>query len=186
MPPAVVGQVAQLAGAGVVARQQRLGFRCIGVRTDMKAKVFEWLDETLDVPVGLLREARSAREVRFAIEHAEQIEQDIWRIFGQFFRPGGQDAQGKRERFQAVRARMAATYWAALTAPFGAFVLTAADPASVDAASRAWMGQLVETGGDAFEALEEVGDRGSALRRRVEATQACRIRLAGRRKDWLQ
>lgn len=180
-PPAIE-QIAYLESQQEVSSEQLLRFRCIGVRTDMKAKIFEWVDETLDLPVGLLQEPDSAREVRLGIERAEQAEQDIRHIFQQHFKP---DQKGKRDRYQTLRERMAATYWTRLSSAFGVFILASAEGDHLDQAVLEWIGAVTDTAWDCFEeAVEEVGDRGSDLRGRVQALQACRIRLASRRKEW--
>jgi CRISPR system Cascade subunit CasA len=53
-PPAVLAQMQSLTGFRVFT------LRCVGMRTDMKAKVFEWTDESLQVPSGLQRSRRQS------------------------------------------------------------------------------------------------------------------------------
>src|SRR5690606_38854363 len=68
-PPAVVVQVAQLQDLGIYHTIWR--FRCTGIRTDMKAKVFEWVDDALDVPSGILADARGQLDIEKAVQLAE-------------------------------------------------------------------------------------------------------------------
>ena len=45
-------------------------FRCIGLRTDMKAKIFEWIDASSDVPAAMLQDEGLTLEVQEAINIA--------------------------------------------------------------------------------------------------------------------
>ena len=49
--PSILEQIASL---DLVSDQPVYPFRCIGLRTDMKAKVFEWMDAGFDVPPTML------------------------------------------------------------------------------------------------------------------------------------
>ena len=53
----------QLANEGFGRDPVTYPFRCIGIRTDMKAKIFEWIDAGFDVPVDLINDAASSDEV---------------------------------------------------------------------------------------------------------------------------
>jgi len=182
LAPAVVQQLADLEYRGAISEERLFQFRCIGLRTDMKAKVFEWVDETLDLPMGLLKEPASTQEVRLGIERAEECERELNSIFRKHFGPPG----GKRDRFKGLRERMSATYWTGLSAAFREFALSAGTGATLAHARENWIKTVVGSGQQCFEeAVEGVGDRGSDLRKRVEAVQACRIRLASHRKEWL-
>lgn len=54
MRPSVLAQIAELAADENGHADNLHYFRCIGLRTDMKAKVFEWVDAGFDVPGQLL------------------------------------------------------------------------------------------------------------------------------------
>ncbi|HUZ85233.1 MAG TPA: type I-E CRISPR-associated protein Cse1/CasA, partial [Gaiellales bacterium] len=71
IPPAVVQQTALL-GDTLDDQQSVWRFRCVGMRTAMKAKVFEWVDETLDVPAGILADPAGQAEVTVAVQRAEE------------------------------------------------------------------------------------------------------------------
>lgn len=81
---------------------------------------------------------------------------------------------------------MEAAYWTRLAPPFRQFVLTVAEPAAIHEAETMWVDAVIKVGRATFnEAADAVGDRGADLRRRVQAIQACSLRLAKRRKEWL-
>ncbi len=181
--PAVLEQLAMLHDHATLPPARALAFRCIGLRTDMKAKVFEWVDAVLDVPLELLHNPRGEALVRVAIGHAEQHADDLRRLFVQAFRPA---PTGKRERHHAARARLEATYWTTLAAPFRNFVLAVADPAQATDAEQRWANTVLTIGRAVFEeTLNTVGNRGEELRRRAQALHHLRLRQAQRRKEWL-
>jgi CRISPR system Cascade subunit CasA len=182
--PAVLEQLAALRDYAALLPSRALAFRCVGMRTDMKAKVFEWIDAVLDVPLGLLGNPRGEGIVRAAIDHAEECAGDLRQLFAQAFRP---DSGGKRDRYQPVRARMEATYWTDLAGPFREFVVAVADPARAEVTEGFWVERVLRTGRATFEeAVDAVGSRGEELRRRAQALHNLTLRLAKRRKEWLQ
>jgi CRISPR system Cascade subunit CasA len=172
---AVVEQMANLTQYGVGIGQERR-FRCIGLRTDMKAKVFEWVDDSLNVPSGLLRDDAGYEAVTTAIERAEAWNRRITLLHSHHY--GGDD-------YRAVRERMRASYWVLLAGPFRQFV--AAAETEWQAALRDWTEQLFTTGEQVLnEAVEAAGDRGEALKQRAEALTEYRIARAGQRTKWGQ
>ncbi len=182
--PTVLEQLATLRDYTTLPPSRSLAFRCIGIRTDMKAKVFEWVDSVLDVPLGLLSNPRGEAIVRVALDHAEECASDLRQIFAQAFRP---DSGGKRDRYQTVRSRMETTYWTNLATTFRDFVLAVADPAQADEAEQLWVNRVLGIGWEAFEeAVDAVGGRGEELRRRTQALHNLTLRLGKRRKEWLQ
>lgn len=181
--PGVVQQVADLQNEGYVGAGSELRFRCVGVRTDGKGKIFEWVDETLDVPVGLLKDEASAQAVLRGIERAEQFAKDILSIFRESFRP---QKEGKREHYIMLRGRMEANYWVRLAPAFHELTLSAADVTSLRAAEGRWAKEVLQVGEDVFiEATDGVSNLGNDLRSRVKALQELRKREALRRKEWL-
>ncbi len=165
------------------APSHQFTFRVIGMRTH-QAKVFEWVDAALDVPLALLTDPRGAILVRAATNHATDWAKDVLSIFTQAFRPS---KTGKRIHYQPVRARMEATYWTSLAASFREFVLAVAEPARADEAEKVWVNTVLGAGRGAFEeAIDTVAGRGAELRRRVQALHNLTLRLAKRHKEWLQ
>lgn len=180
LQPALVRQLTGLVEERIVQPNQRLRFRCIGMKTDGKAKIFEWLDDALDVPPTLLRDERGAAAVREALSRADEGIHSVRFVFSLHMKPNA-----SRDRFVTVRSRMEDEYWTALALPFRNLISTAAAPETVDQARDAWARRILGEAQRVFdEALEQIGDRADMLRRRVEAHSHCRRVLAKHRKDW--
>lgn len=185
--PAVVRQVARLVERGVLDEAHMLRFRCLGIRTDGKAKIFEWLDESLEAPPALLTDPYAADLVDRALGWANTVHGIIEASFNSYFRPE-RDRGGLNEklaRFKAVRARMSADYWGRLAPRFSGFIAELAGADDRDAVAVAWVDDVVRAGRQCFDmAAEQVGERANALRARVEARAACHRRLSAKRKEW--
>lgn len=182
LQPGLVRQMTGLVEERIVQPNQRLRFRCIGMKTDGKAKIFEWLDDALDVPPTLLRDERGAAAVREALSRAEECARKMRFVFTLHMKP---KPDAKRDRFVQIRARMEDKYWIALALPFRDLIATAATPDDVDQERNRWAQQIVAQAQQVFDdALDQLGDRADMLRRRVEAHSHCRRVLAKHRKEW--
>lgn len=182
LQPALVKQMTHLIDEGSVTADQRLRFRCIGMKTDGKAKVFEWLDDVLDVPAALLRDERGAAAVREALVRAEEVVRTIRFIFTRHMQPA---RGGKQEHFLGLRARMEDDYWTALVQPFRDLIDSATTVEAVDQARDTWARTILAQAQRAFDAaLDQLGDRADMLRRRVEAHTHCRNVLFKYRREW--
>jgi CRISPR system Cascade subunit CasA len=168
LPPSVLYQRGELAAEGIGPDYGLFPVRCVGLRTDMKAKVFEWLDAGFDVPTSLLHDVNGSDEVRRGIDLAAECARFIARTFRQSFGRAG------AEHHANVKNRMVDAYWAALADPFRTFVNGAAARGTRDAARVAWVERAVAEGKTAFRAAaESVGDSAIALRQRVEGLDLC-------------
>jgi len=157
-------------------------FRCIGMRTDMKAKIFEWVDADLGVPPALLDDPKGGMMVDQAIQFATVCERIITGVFRRVF--GGQSQKG--ERHQRLKLRMRGDYWAALADPFRQFVLAVADPDQRGAEEHRWLDTVVRRAQAAFEsAAAAVGDDAASLRQRVQGQSQCDKLLFSKRKEYL-
>jgi len=177
--PTVLDQIAELSD---VIDLPHLSLRCIGMRTDMKAKVFEWVDAGFDAPPELLRDESASPLVRSALEFAENCDSAIKCVFKQHF--GGKSK--KSERHLASKKRISQAYWGALATHFRSFVLQAADRGQRTQATRVWVEAcLLEARRTLESALNQMGDDAESLRRRVEAERHANIRLMKLRKEML-
>ncbi len=179
--PRVLDQMADL---GLGAEAAIYPFRCIGLRTDTRAKVFEWIDAGFDVPPALLADDYAGLVVGRAIQFATDCARIISGAFDGAF--GG--TSKKQKRCQGLKVAMESGYWTNLAGPFRDFVLALAgrSVAERDAEFFHWLDVVVREARQAFErAATAVGDNGATLRRRVEGEQRCRIRLASKRKEYL-
>jgi CRISPR system Cascade subunit CasA len=150
-------------------------FRCVGLRTDMKAKIFEWLDAGFEVPPRLLADPASGLQVREAIAFATECAATIAAVFKGFF--GG--SSKKQERFAALKSRMLDDYWSALAGPFRLYVLEMGESANAPALRDTWTGKTIEIARASFlRAAEEIGDDAASLRERVRAEARCNYLLS--------
>ena len=187
--PRIVRQLARLVERGALTGRRRLRFRCIGLRTDGKAKIFEWRDEALEAPPVLLHDPDAAAYVGEALRQSHEAAAMLKSAFERHFRPeretGGSNEQ-KFIRFKTVLERLIADYWRRLGLHFRRFVNDVSDARRRDAAARQWATLIIKEAQACFRtALDQTGDRADALRIRVEAQAECERRLHARRKEWL-
>ena len=157
-----------------------LSFRCIGMRTDGRAKVFEWIDQGLDVPLDLLHNEGAAMDVQVGLAFAEEVGgalRFVWRkSFG-----------AAHDQNQALGQRMLAAYWGAQAQPFTHYALECAAARDSDAQADcldSWVTRTVELGKSVFVAhSEQIGDDAASLRQRVQAEAFCRAMLRKKRKE---
>ncbi len=168
LPPSVLYQRGELAANDTGPDYGLFPVRCVGLRTDMKAKVFEWLDAGFDVPASLLHDVIGSDVVRQGIELSAACARSIARTFRQTFGRAG------AEQHASVKNRMVDAYWAALADPFRTFANAAATRETRETARVAWVERAVTEGKAAFRtAAESVGDSAIALRQRVEGQDLC-------------
>ena len=112
--PQVVEQWTRLGEQGITDHVGAFDFRCIGMRTDMKAKIFEWVDTTFNVPLALMKSAEAGLD----IEDALAFSSDCGRT-GQFvFRTKMNAGKQKGERFSHERQAIQEMVWQRLADPF--------------------------------------------------------------------
>jgi len=175
-PPSVLYQRVE---EGIGSDYHFLPYRCIGIRTDMKAKVFEWIDAGFDVPVSLIHDVDGGEEVRQGIEFASDCAGIIASTFRKTFTSEGRQSEHHAE----LRRRMVDAYWAALAGPFRHFVLEVAKRETREPARHRWIDRVVEEANAVFKVYSEMTGRdAAALRERVTGQRACDIRLKARRK----
>ncbi len=148
-------------------------FRCVGLRTDMKAKIFEWIDTGFQVPDRLLFDDLSGLEVDKAITLSSDVGSSISKAFRISF--GG---SSKTERYHRIKAAMIDTYWQKLASPFRDFIITL-DPGNPIDTQKVWQEIVLETARNEFrKAASAVGDDAIRLRQRVEGEKLCNIFLS--------
>jgi CRISPR system Cascade subunit CasA len=179
--PKVVHQLADMADmADSVDDAEMYAFRCVGLRTDGKAKVFEWVDAGFEVPPALLRDPAGGVIVSIAVYFAKECADIIRGVFWAHFHGKSQ----KSDRHRVLRDRMQDEFWAALAGPFRQFVLGVASPENREVAHRQWVDTVVHEARAAFRATAAaVGDDAVSLRQRVQGETIADIRLAKKRKE---
>lgn len=177
--PSVLDQIAALE---LDLDQAACQFRCVGLRTDMKAKIFEWVEAGFDVPPSLLRDENAGLEVQAAVDFAV----DCTNILTSNFRKYFAGSSRKYERNRGVRMQMEASVWSALAAPFRNFVLHIADAETRSEAQRQWAESVIRQARLSFQrALEFLDERAETLSLRVQAEKWCVIKLSEKRKEYL-
>ena len=181
--PSVLGQIARIFDeVDTIDYGNTYPFKIVGLRTDMKAKIFEWTEGGFSVSPALLQDPSAGKLVEDAIEFAMLGEKIIKQVFRHSFGGSGKDA-----RHKGASVTMAQAYWSQLTAPFNnQFIpaLTSADDR--DEIFTKWLGAVVSTAEDVFKtAAEMLGNDGATLRQRVEGENFCRARLLKAKKGWL-
>ena len=172
--PGVLDQIAALEEDGVGPPDRRRLFRCIGMRTDMKAKVFEWIDAGFDIPVDVLRDENAGMVVDDALAFANECERKIKNIYRQVF--GGKAK--KSERNLRLKSAMLERYWTALAGPFADFIGKLGDESHEEQTYNDWLKLVVDLALVTFtEAAEQIGDDAEAMRLRTDGERRCRIQL---------
>jgi CRISPR system Cascade subunit CasA len=181
--PDVLVQIARLIdNYDVASSQTAYPFRCVGLRTDMKAKIFEWLDAGFAVSPALLRDLEAGQLTQKAIDFALEGEKIIKQVFRYSF--GGPSV--KDERHQRTKANMAQSYWRKLTPSFYEFVSRLSHSDQREQLARDWLDTVVDAAQTAFhQAAESLGDDAKALRQRVQGENYCRARLTKARNEYL-
>jgi len=114
-PPQVVEQVADT-DAG-----ETPSFELFALRTDMKAKVFEWRHDRITLPHQVLDDENAAAAVRAALQIAEAVETAIRAGLRQLhpaLERGTPDANTARAALQSLAGGVQRAYWSSLEAPF--------------------------------------------------------------------
>ncbi len=177
--PGVLDQIADLE---LAADRPVYPFRCIGMRTDMKAKVFEWVDSGFEVPPRMLGDD----EVWLVVSAATDLATDAAGIMHTAFREAFRGASKKAERHKPLQARMGDEYWSALAAPFRQLVLAVAQPEERERGRRQWADVVVQTANRVFAgAADSAGSDAASLRAGETGKKWCAIRLAIKRKEYV-
>jgi CRISPR system Cascade subunit CasA len=167
----------QLANEGLADHAFIHPFRCVGLRTDMKAKVFEWVDAGFDVPIWLVLDPAGGQQIHQGLAFASDCARIIARTFLKTF-----TSQGGRTHHPTLRGRMLDAYWATLAVPFRRFVLQVAGSAARQTAYRDWVSRVVAEAQAAFTTHSEmIGSDSASLRQRVTGRRICSLRLRKRR-----
>ncbi len=182
--PSLIRQMGHLVTDYDLAKTTLLRFRCIGLKTDGKAKVSEWTDEALEVPPELLNNPAGASVVREALSQASQCERMLTMIFSQHIKERKPSTKNKHELLKAIRSRMQAAFWAALSSPFRLLVREVVSLANLVELQSQWETIVIKTGEYVLnEALSQRGDSGALLQSRTEALNHYRGIMGKYRKE---
>lgn len=172
--PSVLDQLAELTDLDENV-SPLYSFRCVGLRTDMRAKVFEWVEAGFEVPPALLRDPLGGELVDQAITFANRSAEIIRNVFTRHW---------KGE--VSLRTAMEERFWASLAGPFRQLVLRMAPPEQRPVACREWIKCCVHEAKNAFRTTaERIGDDAATLEKRfIGETQVAGL-LNKLRKEYL-
>jgi CRISPR system Cascade subunit CasA len=168
--PAFLDQIANLQAG----EPSSLSLRCVGLRTDMKAKVFEWVDTGFEVPGSLLRNEEAAYLIGRGLGYARDCAGTIAQVFRKSFGGSSKDA----DRYAQLKSAMMDDYWRQLAVPFRTYVTGIASAEDMLIPHEIWIKTVTSKAETAFtHAAEAIGDQGENLRKRFKGERLCRLYL---------
>lgn len=174
--PTIVNQLSFL--EDVLPFEHNFPFQVIGVRTDMKAKTFEWVQNGFQVPPQILESAETGRKIAVAIQFANDVDAIIKKTFTQYF--GG---DGKQKRNENVKKRMSQSYWSLLGDPFFDFVGQLSQTADLDTPFHSWLDQVQKIAIEQFnQHINLLGKDAKNLENNVKAIGHNRGKIYAMRK----
>jgi CRISPR system Cascade subunit CasA len=186
MRPRVLDQLCELSNHGIIDNPS-ISMRCIGIRTDMRAKIFEWVDTSFNIPLVLLRSATSGKEVEDAFMFAWYAVALLTSTMANLF---NSSLQGSK--YINLKNKLRETLWEIFTEPFSLLIMELAQaqalpqesrPAAVWKARLTWYDSVAHSSLQIFsELLEKLGNDGHTLRLRSQAFNEARRRLLGQLK----
>lgn len=185
--PKVLAQIDAVAEAAALPAADTLRVRCVGMRTD-QAKVFEWVDEGLEVPLALLHSREAAIEIENGLSFSERLQSDLLVAWSEHI-------EGRLGRYRTERTRMLDSYWSSLAPAFDRYALSCAAAAqdampegrdhALAGARREWARVTAHTAQRVFEeATSALGDIGVTLRMRIRGEAHCRRLVTKHRKEF--
>lgn len=156
-----------------------LSLRCVGMRTDMKAKVFEWIDTGFEVPGSILSNEHAAYQIDRGLQYSWGCAGTIAQVYRKSFSGASQNSN----RYTQLKNEMIEEYWRALALPFRTFVTEIASAVDMNIPYVEWVKIVTSTAEQAFmNAADAIGDRGADLRKRYSGEKLCQISLYAARK----
>jgi CRISPR system Cascade subunit CasA len=150
--PAILNQLEDVGDFLPYGDDAPIPLRLVGIRTDMKMKIFEWQESGFAVPPRLLSDLESAKFIEDGLEFAKQCDTTIKSTFRQFFGGGG-----KTKRFESVTIQMSRRYWQELGLAFHTHLQQYTAAANGQELFEDWLTQVVNKAKEVFEeAVESV------------------------------
>lgn len=150
--PTIISQLSHLQGALPYKLGVPYPFQVVGVRTDMKAKTFEWEQSGFQVPPQILQNADATTIITAAIEFSTTVDSMAKKTFTQYF--GG---DGKQKRGENVKWRMSQSYWSELAQHFSQFINQLSQSADLDLPFHNWLDQVQR------QAIQQFNDHAGLL-----------------------
>lgn len=177
--PAIISQIEEVWRSDKTALPfAEVPLRIIGLRTDMKMKIFEWEESGFLIPPHLLADFKTAETIQTGIDFAITAEGIIKKCFRRHF--GG---SGKVERYATLKKQMSQHYWQRLGQLFQAQLPAYTPTTDLNDRFHHWLDTVLQQAQDVFwETTESLPNDGTTLRKRQEAIICCRKMLYGYRK----
>ena len=158
-----------------------ISFRCVGMRTDMKAKIFEWVDTGFEVPGNLLRDEDAGYIIGEGIRYAGDCASTMASVFRKKFGGPGKDAA----RYAQLKTAMMDDYWKQLAIPFRRFVTETALVKGSEEPRKEWIDLVTNIAKRCFsKAAAAIGEEGKQLHERFSGERLCHnILLSARKKE---
>lgn len=174
--PAIIEQLADLD----MENQSTLSFRCVGLMTDNKAKIFQWMDAGFEVPPAVLKDENAGYDIRKAVGFSTECLSQAGDIFEKYFR------RPKSKRYDILKQRMDETFWAHMAEPFRQFVLKMDKPENYESARQFWAESVLRQLKNLFKtAGQSVGESAEHLGQYALAEKELNIQLEIKRKEFL-
>ncbi len=150
--PLIIDQIEAIRNSLPNPPDTPIPFQTVGLRTDMKMKIFEWESNGFLVTPRVLEDAVAASKIKAALDFARQCEGILKSMYGRYFNglsPSFPDAAPMKGP-AAVRARMTQQYWQRLGDVFRDWVARFRPAADVDALFEEWLRAVIRVGDEVF------------------------------------
>jgi len=156
----------------------RVPVRLIGLRTDMKMKIFEWEETGFAIAPRLLADEEMADFIQKGLDFAASIDGTIRAVFNNHFGGGS-----KSSRYDTLRRDMSALYWQQLGEAFQNQVAAVNEQTDREQWFHRWLDTVVDTAVSTFrETAELLPSDGPTLLEREQAINKCRKEVYSSRK----
>ena len=178
--PSLLDQLGELRDENLPFRRGRYPFRTVGVRTDMKMKIFEWEEAGFDIPISVLFGPRTAKTIKQSIDFAGKCDGILKNMYQKYF--GSRQAEltdaTPVKGSPVIRRQMMQRYWQRLGDTFRLW-LTRFEPGADDQILfEEWLQIVVRTGTAVFRETAESLNRGTSTALICEqAINHCRATL---------
>jgi len=177
--PSIISQIEEVWRADrTILPYSNIPLRVIGLRTDMKAKIFEWEEAGYQIPPSLLNDLKVANDIQESIAFAVTTDNITKKSFHKYFGGGG-----KTGRYATLKKQMSQHYWQLLGAKFQSQLLSYTPNADLKKLFHDWLDITIYEALTSFEeTVNMLPNDGVTLLKRQEAINDCRKNVFGYRK----
>ena len=166
--PAILGQLDDLSemhGVSLLPFGAAIPLRAIGMRTDMKMKIFEWEETGFSVPPRLLRDSRAGGTIRAGLNFVSDLNKRAQSIFAKRFK-----GNTKSQRYRSLQRDMQRVYWQRLGLAFRQHIAAFNDNADLEVWLKGWTQAALNIALDVFTTtVEALPSDGNTLHQQQDA-----------------